>query len=85
MGLHNVYQSANKRKTNCARQRSEHIDAPKFAMSQPKRGLPFGNRCGNKIRLPKTGKVREHESAGDPTEIAPYEFKHGIFILRTLR
>ncbi len=47
---------------------------------QTKRFLPFGNRRGNEIRLSKTGKVSEHESAGDPTEGAPYEFNYGFAI-----
>ena len=81
MGLHYVGQTPNEWDTKCARQCSEHIDSPEFSVRQPKHRLPLCNRGGYEIRLSKTRKVREHESAGEPTKVAPYEFKHNYVSL----
>ena len=75
MGRHEIYHPANERQAHRARQRGEHIKPPELAVAQPERRLPFRNRRGNEECLPETRKVREHESAGDPTEVAPYECK----------
>jgi len=80
MRRHEIDQSADKRQAKRACQRRKHVEPPKFAMAQPKSRLPFRNRRGYEIRLTEAGKVREHESAGDPTEVAPYEYEQGIFI-----
>ena len=80
MGRHEIYHPANERQAHRARQRGEHIKPPELAVAQPERRLPFRNRRGNEECLPETRKVREHETAGDPTEVAPYECKQGIFV-----
>ena len=81
MSRYDVHQPANDRKTKRTRQRSEHIEPPELTVAQPERGLPLGNRRRDEKRLPEAGKEGEHESAGDPAEVATYECEQRIYIL----
>jgi len=76
LGLHNVNEAPKKWNTKRACQRSEHIKSPEFPMRQPKHCPPFRNRGRDEIRLSKAGKVREYETAGDPTKVVLYKLKH---------